>query len=250
MKNISAIVTLCSCIVLQACDSNHSSSSANMMIELPAFTKTVDASNIVADVYNGTGFVSRVEFSDASPRTIPLTNIAADRNYSISIDWFEIIDGVELQLSRQTDNFTPTLNNPNININSEHNTNFTNDNDLTKNIDERKNGTCPWIACTQDGFLIDPLSVATITLSNNKAGLVYEGDRRWASTLENKLRVLSTTRTSILLESDVFCVTCDPFRGVKILLDFSIGEVRVNNNESDADTEFSFEANMTGVELQ
>jgi len=245
MNKLLFFIVLSISLALQAC-SNDQSQAVAMTLDKPVLTKAINSSNIAAELYFDGTFDQTIYFDDASAKTITFDLVSPDQSIDVLIYWYEEIDDTFLLLSRQTGNFLVTPNNPNININSEHFTSFDWDGDRASNISERRNGTCPYLACDQNGFLIKPDDVSTIELEDNFSDIVFNGGDSWA-TNGKALRTIGKSRSNITLEYLTECVSCNPFRGIQVKLSLATRSVSINTNEND-DSEFVTETRISRVE--
>jgi len=218
-------------LLLQACDTGQGQP-VKMTLEKPQLVKAIESSNIVADLYFDDVFDQRISFDSAEARTIGFDQVRPDTTISIQVNWYEVIDNTSLLLSRQTGSFLVTPANPNININSEHYTAFDWDGDGATNIAERRNGTCPYLTCDENGFLVDPSSISTIRLSEPFTDFVYNGGDQWSYN-GTTLRTIRIARNAITMESLDQCTTCDPFRGLQVRIFLSTRNLYLNSNEND-----------------
>lgn len=223
------------CFFLQACSDNPTTAIA---MEVPPQLRAVNDSNVIADLSIDAGPPTRITFTDSSAKTVYLSSIMPDQQYDYAIDWFELIDGVQLPLSRQTGVFTLSQDNSTANLDGVHLTSYDEDGDLIENLTERQNGTCPWMSCDSSGNLTDPNGVVTVSLSNDET-MTYQGAGQWvesASTLPEMQffwRTVRITRTSIFLEDMNRCTSCSPFRSWLMEIDLSRGRVMFSYNEED-----------------
>jgi hypothetical protein len=209
-------------------------------MEVPTQLRAVNDSNVVADLSIDEGPATRITFTDSSAKTVYLSSIMPDQSYEYTVEWYELIDGVELPLSRQTGVFTVSQDDSTANLNGDHVTDYDDDGDSTGNLTERQNGTCPWVSCDVNGNLSDPSSVMTVSLSNDET-MTYQGAGQWVETAtitpedEFFWRTVRITRTSIFLEDINRCTICSPFRSWLMEIDLSKGHVMFSYNEEDDD---------------
>lgn len=219
---------------LQACSEN---STTQLELQVPPQLRSVNYNYIVADVSIDSGSLQRVTFESSSAKTLTISSIVPGLTYDYMVSWFEIIDGVELQLSSQTGELSVSERNPIANLSANHNTNYDADNDGIENLTERRNGTCPWVSCNQNGYLVDPNNVVTVSTSNGRT-ITLTGSDQWAQTIvneagKNDFETTQITRSTIFMEEMNRCNVCEPFRDFLLKIDLSQGDIQFIYNEQD-----------------
>ena len=233
-KHIIYFVLGLSC-VLQGCSENPPT---HLTVEMPLLLRAVVNNNVVADITIDSEPAVRVSFSNASPKTVTLTSIVPDQSHVYTVDWYEVVDGVELQLSQQNGVLSVSQSNPTVNLNSEHFTGYDVDGDFVENLTERRNGDCPWVTCDIDGSLTDPSTIMTVSLSNNET-MTFNGGNQWTESALTTVgrnfswRTVRISRTSIFLQDLERCTTCAPARNWLMEIDLSLGHVLFSYNEED-----------------
>lgn len=222
---------------LQACSEN-STAQLELKLQVPPQLRSVNYNQMMADVLIGSGPPQRVTFNSSSAKTLTISSIVPNQTYDYEVSWFEIIDGVELQLSSQTGELLVSESAPTANLNADHDTDYDADNDQIENLTERRNGDCPWVSCDESGNLVDLKDVVIVSMSNGGT-ITYTGSGQWAETIVNEAGqhnydTTQITRSSIFLEDVNRCNVCEsPFRGYLIEIDLSQGDINFSYNEQD-----------------
>ena len=147
-----------------ACDSSLTEPKTELGFSTPQEQRQSDVfrnSTMRAYVVVNNGSVQLFEFSpEQASFRVEVTGIRLNENNDIQITWAELLNGFEVEVSRQSQSFFAA---GNVRIEAPHQTDqYDYDSDGVANIDERINGTCVWSAddaCLQEGQLDIPVSI-------------------------------------------------------------------------------------------
>lgn len=130
--------------VLFACEGT-SNKTANLMLDNPIRDRQIssfDQSTLFVDITVNGGSIQTFFVPRGDSPAVGVAGILPQTTNTMDIRWYEELDGVEINLSTQTQSF---FSGGDIIINAAHNSDqFDDDNDGVSNLQERINGTCVW----------------------------------------------------------------------------------------------------------
>lgn len=135
--------------ILVSCDSTVVDDKTALIVDSPYRDRQIqgllDSSYLRADVVVNGGAVQSFDFPpNQRSITAPLTGIVIGDSNTISVTWYELLNGYDVEVSFQEQTF---IGEANVTIDSTHRTSqFDYDNDGQSNIEERVAGTCVWSA--------------------------------------------------------------------------------------------------------
>ena len=124
----------------------------------------IDGNPLKLDISVNSGPRQEVILSSVESVSIDITGVNVDQQNSIEIVWSEILNGFDVEISQQNQNF---LADGNTNINAPHqHTLYDYDGDGASNFDERLAGTCVWSDDPECTFDVPPNeTVDTVTVN-------------------------------------------------------------------------------------
>ncbi len=212
--------------VLTGCNSGESTPVTIYPDERIRHISAVDYSSLLASVSFNSGVALEISFASAEPRTVGFTNINQGMFNDYEIVWYELINGVRLTIASQSGQFLADSGGAGSTLSSNYSFAYDSNRNGLTNMTERENGTCPWVACNEQGELLDPQEVTEIISNDVNFVLTKVGPREWLETVDTSGPhdwILSEyTTTSILLH--------DSTRNFWFDVDLSAGEVRVQDS--------------------
>ena len=143
MRFLKALI-ICPFVVLFGCE-GESHNTVSMMLDNPARDRQISAleqTTLFVDINMNNGATQNIAVPPGVFPSVSVSGIIPNASNSIEIRWYEVLNGVEINLSRQTQSF---MSGGNVIINAVHIFDqYDNDNDGIPNLTERLNGTCVW----------------------------------------------------------------------------------------------------------
>lgn len=131
---------------LFACEGT-SNQTVNMMLDNPIRDRQIssfDQSTLLVDITVNDGPLQTIVVPPGVFPTVGVVGILPDSTNTMNIRWYEVLDGVEINLATQNQTF---FSGGNIIIDVPHDSaQFDDDSDGVSNLQERINGTCVWDA--------------------------------------------------------------------------------------------------------
>ena len=240
-RNVTITAALIS--LLSACSGSDSSSNTLTEVQLPEPIRQIAAiryTDLFADILVDETEPQTFQLSTSESVVVHLSDIVPGMSHDIQIEWYEITDGVRLNLATQSGSFLATQGStfsvPYVTAG------FDADNDGISNFRERVNDTCPWIQCASDGrSLLNPLVALVVNMApvgNLVQSFTRGADDQWqeSGTTDNltfNWSAASYSRTSIHLQDNERCIVCDPFQPYLLEINLANGTVIFDYNDGE-----------------
>lgn len=242
MQTIHRILSVSLLLILSACDSDNARPTSATELSLPHDIRqiaTIDYSDVFADIVVNGGEPQTFRMSGGDSVIVNLADVLRGEQNDITILWYEVTDGVQLNLATQTGAFLATTD---ATFDSPHvSAQFDADADGLSNLAERSAATCPWLYCAADGRSpVDPRDVTGVTGvtsdSTITASFALSSDNLWQENVapDNLVFSWSATRysaTSIFLQDNQRCSICNPYRGWLLEINLATGELTFDYND-------------------
>lgn len=205
MKDIRALLTLFFSVSLFSCTSDDADSQVELFLsDTIRQTLQFDETNLIVQISVNGGVDQTFEIDTSQSTNVMVTGILPEEQNSIRIVWIEVVDGRNVEISQQTQDF---IANGNTIIDAQHDYSlYDYDNDSITNFDERLADTCVWSLsdqCEAGDLPTNPLENLLVNgnFSNLNANWFVSGEN--ANFLEGEYCLTSLSSATNAFQSQI-----------------------------------------------